>query len=30
MKLTTPLGGMQQTGGPETAAKSLAPCFTFC
>jgi len=27
MKLRSPLGGIQQAGAPETAAKSIAPCF---
>jgi len=27
MKLTSPLGGIQQAGVPETSAKSLTPCF---
>jgi len=29
MKFTSPLGGLQQAGAPETAAKSVTPCFTF-
>jgi len=29
MKFTSPLGGLQQTGALETAAKSVAPCCTF-
>jgi len=27
MKLTSPLGGKRQVGAPETAAKSVTPCF---
>jgi len=27
IKLTSPLGGIQQTGAPETAVKSVNPCF---
>jgi len=27
MKFTSPLGGIQQVGAPETAAKSVTPCF---
>jgi len=29
MKLTSPLGGIQEAGAPETAAQSVTPCFTF-
>jgi len=29
MKFTSPLDWMQQAGASETAAKSVAPCFTF-
>jgi len=30
MKLTQPLGGMQQAGAPKTAAKSVTPIdFTY-
>jgi len=29
MKFTSPLGVIQQAGAPETAAKSVTPCFTF-
>jgi len=29
MKFTLPLGEMQQAGAPETAAKSVTPCFAF-
>jgi len=29
MKVSSPLGGIQQADGPETAAKSVAPCFTL-
>jgi len=29
VKFTSPLGGIQQTGAPETAAKSVTPCFAF-
>jgi len=29
MMLTLPVGGIQQAGAPETAAKSVTPCFTF-
>jgi len=29
MKSTSPSGGIQQAGAPETAAKSFTPCFTF-
>jgi len=29
MKFTSPLDGIQQAGAPETAAKSVTPCFTF-
>jgi len=28
MKFTSPLGGIQQVGAPETAAKSVTPCLT--
>jgi len=29
MKLASPLGGTQQTGALETAAKSVTPCFGY-
>jgi len=29
MTFASPLGGMQQAGAPETAAKSVSPCFYF-
>jgi len=29
MKFIPPLGRIQQVGAPETAAKSVALCFTF-
>jgi len=29
MKLTSPIGGIQQDGAPVTAGKSVALCFTF-
>jgi len=29
MKFASPLGGIQQAGAPDTAAKSVTPCFTF-
>ena len=29
IKSTSPLGGIQQAGGPETTAKSVTPCFAF-
>jgi len=29
MKFTSPSGGIQQAGEPETAAKSVTPWFTF-
>jgi len=29
MKFTSPSGGIQQAGEPETAAKSVTHCFTF-
>jgi len=29
MKCASPIGGIQQAGAPETAAKSVAPYFTF-
>jgi len=29
MKFTSPLGGIQHAGSPETTAKSVAPGFTF-
>jgi len=29
MKLTSPLGGIQQAGASKTAAKSVTPCFAF-
>jgi len=29
MKLTSPLGGIQQAGALETAAKSVTPCFGY-
>jgi len=27
MKVTSPFSGTQQAGAPETAAKSVTPCF---
>jgi len=27
MNFTSPLGGIQQAGAPETAAKRVTPCF---
>jgi len=27
MKFASPLGGIQQAGAPEIAAKSITPCF---
>jgi len=29
IKFASPLDGVQQAGAPETAAKSVTPCFTF-
>jgi len=29
MTFASPLGGIQQAGAPETAAKSFSPCFYF-
>jgi len=29
IKFILPLGEIQQAGAPETAAKSVSPCFTF-
>jgi len=29
MKFASPSAGIQQAGAPETAAKSVTPCFTF-
>ena len=29
-KFTLPMGGIQQAGAPETAAKSVTLCFHFC
>jgi len=29
MKFTSPLGGIQQIGASETAAKTVTPCFGF-
>jgi len=29
MTFASPLGDIQQAGVPETAAKSVTPCFTF-
>jgi len=29
MKLTSPLGGIQQTGATEAAEKSVTPCFGY-
>jgi len=29
MKFTSPLGGMQEAGAPETAVKRVTPCLIF-
>jgi len=29
MKLTSPLGEIQQAGAPEMAGESFTPCFTL-